>query len=172
MEETPTFIIYGNNDGVKGIPYEPLEELEPTPDLSTEVYLNASIMLPLGYKMDRGKVVSRKRDINGNPIGRKNANPIPDSRRYEVEFDYGEVTELTANVIAEQMYAQCDKNGNDLFLLNYFIDYRKSERAMSLQDKQITVNGRSCKKRSTAGWEVCVICKYHITTWERLADLK
>ena len=107
--------------------------------------------------MVRGEVFSRKRDVDDNPIGRENANPILDSHRYEVEFDDGEVTEITANSIADQMYSQCDKNRNDLLLIDSFIDYRKSDMAMSLQYKQITVNGRACKKRSTAGWEICVI---------------
>ena len=71
--------------------------------------------------MARGKVVSRKRYVYGNLIGRDNANPILDSRRYKVEFDDGEVTELTAKIIAERMYDQCDKNGNDIPSLNTVI---------------------------------------------------
>ena len=126
MEETPTFEIYGNNDSVEGTPDGLPEELEPTPNLSTDLYLNSSIVLPQGKNMARGKVVFWKQDVNGNPIGRKNANPIPNSRQYEVEFDNNEVMELTANFIAERMCAQCDKNGNDMLLLDYFIDYSKS----------------------------------------------
>ena len=38
--------MYGDNDGVEGTPDEPPEELEPTPDLSKDVYLNTSIVLP------------------------------------------------------------------------------------------------------------------------------
>jgi len=171
MEETPVFDKY-EDDEVEGTPDEPLEELEPTPDLSTDVYLNASIVLPRGEKLAQGKVVRRKRDVDGNPIGRENQNPILDTRRYDVEFEDGEETELTANVIAERMYAQCDGNGNDLLLLDSFVDYRKSERAMSLQDQQLTVNGKACMKRSTAGWEICVLWKDESTTWEKLSDLK
>jgi len=80
--------------------------------------------------------------------------------------------ELTANVISERMYAQCDENGNDLFSLDSFVDYQKSERAMSLQDQQITVNGRSCMKHSTAGWEICMLWNDESTSWEKLSDLK
>ena len=99
MKETPKFEMYKNNDGVEGTSDKPSEELEPTPDLSTDVYLNASIVLPQGNNMARGKVVSRKQDVDGKPIGHENANPILDSRWYEVEFDDVEVTKLTANVI-------------------------------------------------------------------------
>ena len=120
MEETPTFEMYGDNYSVEGTPDKPPEELEPTPYLSVDVYLNASIVFPLGEKMSRGGVVSRKLDVDSNLIGRKNSNPILDSSRYEVEFDDGEITELTADVIAERIYAQCYENGNDLLLLDSF----------------------------------------------------
>ena len=122
--------------------------------------------------MARGEVVSQKRDVNGNPIGRENANPIIYSRWYEVEFDNGEVAYLTVNAIAERMYAQCDKDGYDMLLIYSFIDYHKSERSMSLQYQQITVNGRACKKRLTYGWEICGLWKNQSTNWERLDYLK
>jgi len=34
--------------------------------------------------MTRGEVIRRRRDSNGNPIGRRNLNPILDTREYEV----------------------------------------------------------------------------------------
>jgi hypothetical protein len=40
--------------------------------------------------------------------GRANANPMLDTRTYEIEFPDGRSDEYTANVIAENMYAQCD----------------------------------------------------------------
>ena len=64
-----------------------------------------------------------------------------------MEFYNGEVMELTTNVISEQMYAHCEEDGNDILLLNYFVDYRKTERALLLQDKKLTVNGRPWIKR-------------------------
>ena len=39
--------------------------------------------------MARGEVVSRKQDVDGNPIERENDNPILGSHWYEVEFDDG-----------------------------------------------------------------------------------
>ena len=76
---------------------------------------------------------------------------------YEMGFDDGEVTELNNNVLAERMYAQCYENSNGLLLLDSFIGYWKSERVMSLQDQQITVNGIDCRKWWTAGWDICVL---------------
>ena len=125
MVETPTFEIYGGNDGVKGTPDKLPEDLEPTPDLWSDVNLNASIVFPRGDNMDRGEVVSWKQDVDGNSIVRENANPILDSRWYEVEFDDGEVTDLTENIIVERMYDQCDENWNALLLLDSLTDYWK-----------------------------------------------
>ena len=82
--------------------------------------------------MAREEVVSWKRGVNGNPIRSKNANPIFDSCRYKVEFNYDEVAELTPIVISERMYAQCDKNGNNMLLIDSFIDYQQSDQAMFL----------------------------------------
>ncbi len=45
-------------------------------------------------------------------------------------FDGGDVTELTANLIAESMYAQCDPNGNQYVLLDSLQDYRRLDTAL------------------------------------------
>ena len=69
LQETPAFDKY-EYDSVEGTPDEPQEELEPTPDIPMDVYLNSSIILPRGDRIARGKVVRQKRDADGNPIGR------------------------------------------------------------------------------------------------------
>ena len=59
-----------------------------------------------------------------------------------------------------------------MLLLNYFVDYRKTERMISLQDQKLTANGKPCIKRLTDGCEICVLWKDEITTWENMSDLK
>jgi hypothetical protein len=44
--------------------------------------------------------------------GKASANPILYTRTYNVEFADGRSEEYAANVIAENMYAQCDEEGN------------------------------------------------------------
>ena len=66
--------------------------------------MNAKILLLRGDKMARGQVVCRKSDANGNPIGRSIQNLILDTCHYEKKFPEGEMTELTATIIAESMY--------------------------------------------------------------------
>ena len=68
-------------------------------------------------------------------MGKANSNPILDIRTYNVEFEDGDVTEFTANVIAENMYAQCDAEGNQYVLLDKIVDYRKDGHVVKAQDQ-------------------------------------
>ena len=88
-------------------------------------------MLPRGGTFLRGRVTERKCDHKGNVIGRSNANPILDTREYEVKFEDGDVTELTANVIAESMYTMCDENGGHILLFDAIVDHRKNDNEMT-----------------------------------------
>jgi hypothetical protein len=113
----------------------------PTPSLGVDVelptpeagdnYVNASLMLPRGNSLARGTVIGQKCDACDNPIGNANANPIMDSRVYHVEFDDGDVCELTANVIAKSMYASCDADGNEYILFDSFVDYKSNLKAVT-----------------------------------------
>jgi hypothetical protein len=52
-------------------------------------YLTAEVLLPNMGQMAKAKLVGRKRDADGNLIGLRNANPLLDTRQYEVEFADG-----------------------------------------------------------------------------------
>ena len=105
--------------------------------------------------MARGHVVARSRDANGNVMGRSHTIPILDTRMYQVEFAGGEVTELTANVIAESMYAQCDSEGNEYLLIDVLVDYQKNNKAISLSDQQTIALGKPVYCKTTSGWKIC-----------------
>ncbi len=83
--------------------------------------------------MARGRVTEKTRCLDGNPKGVANANPILDTREYIVTFDDGDATELTATLIAESKYAQCDPDGNQYVLLDSIIDYRHLIRQQNYQ---------------------------------------
>ena len=57
-------------------------------------------MIYHGDTVAQGSVRLRKRNVEGNTIGRANINPILDTRTYEVEFKYGSMITYSANVIA------------------------------------------------------------------------
>jgi hypothetical protein len=96
-------------------------DTEVTPETGDN-YLSTELMLPKGGVLVKGRT-ARKPDRDGNPVGRANDNPILDTRLYIIEFDDGDQTELTANMIAESLYSQCDLNGNQYVLLEEIVDH-------------------------------------------------
>ena len=59
---------------------------------------------------------------DGNAMGRAHQNPILDTRQCVVEWEDGQQTELSANIIAQSMYAQCDPEGNHYVLFDSIVD--------------------------------------------------
>ena len=81
-----------------------------------------------------GRVVRRIRNDDGTIQGTRNDNPIFDIRVYEVVFPDGEVSEYSANVIAVNMWAQCDLDGNQQLLMDAIIDHRIDDGAIKPVD--------------------------------------
>ena len=100
------------------------------------------------------------------------ANPILDTRTYEVEFPDGQTAKYSANIIAENMYAQCDAEGNQYLLLKEIVDWKKSSSATAPADMYVTRGSNRHFCKTTKGWHLCVEWKDGTTSWERLADLK
>jgi hypothetical protein len=130
-------------------------------------------MLPRNGQDVLGQVVSRKRDQDGNPVGRANANPIMDTRIYQVVFPDGDTAEYSANVIAECLYSQVDNKGNQYLLMDSIIDHKKTKDAVDESDIfQISHNGNIHPRHTTKGWKFCILWKDGLTSWEALKDLK
>jgi hypothetical protein len=104
--------------------------------------------------------------------GRASQNPILDTRTYRVEFPDGAEAEYSANAIAENMWAQCDAEGNQTMLMDSIVDHSTDGHAVKKADQFIVVNGRNHKRKTTKGWMLCVQWKDGTTTWERLSELK
>ena len=122
---------------------------------------------------DRGHMVARNRDHEGNPIGRANYNTILDSHQYEVDFHDSDASDMTSNAIAEEIYAQCDPEGNQYLLLDSLIYFRSSESALSLADQNIVdVCDRQSICKTAKGCQICCQWKDGSTSWESLTNLK
>jgi hypothetical protein len=116
---TPDFDHYNNDHDLD----HDHGDLEMTPEMGDN-YLNAEISVPRGGTLMKGRVTSWKRDKDGNPVGLANANRVLDMRKYTFTFDDGDETVMSANLIAEAMYAQCDPDGNQYVLLDSIIDHK------------------------------------------------
>ena len=124
-----------------------------------------------GNDIVSGTVKSRVKNFEGQPNG-KAAKNLMDTRVYNVEFSDGENAELGANIIAECMYAQCDIEGNQYRPLDHIVDHRKDNNAVCKDYKDVTVNGKIYKQKTTRGWKLCIEWKDKSTAWERLSDMK
>lgn len=161
--------------------YLPIEPDAEKPDLddydeeTLDSLLSAEVLLPKGDFQFIAKVVKRKRDDDGNPVGRAHSNPILDTRVYEVEFPDGSIKDYAANVLAEALYAQVDETGNRFLLLKDIIDHEKDSTALSQNEAEvINLNGsrNPAIKFTTKGWKFCCQWTDGSTSWEPLRNLK
>ena len=101
------------------------------------------------------RVTKRLRNANGLPIGVANDNPILDTRMYKVEYPDGFKSSLSANVIAQNMFAQVDDEGNRHVLFDAIIDHRVDGTEVKTMDAFIVKkSGHKRRRETTKGWEM------------------
>jgi hypothetical protein len=100
-------------------------------------YILAEVMIPKGDNLVTAKVLGRKHDHDGNPIGIGHSNPLLDTRIYKVQFPDGHTEEYAANAIAENIYSQVDEEGNQYLLLKETTDHSRDGSAIVIDDKWI-----------------------------------
>jgi hypothetical protein len=143
-----------------------------TPEAFDE-YLMAEVLLPNMGTIAKAKVTGRKRDVDGNPIGKRHSNPMLDTREYEVEFPDGATDVFTANIIAENLYAQVDDEGNSYSILSEIVDHKKDGSAVSKDDAFVTTKaGAQRRRRTTKGWKLLITWKDGSSSWVPLKDIK
>ena len=122
-------------------------------------------MISRGDTVAQGSVRHRKRNVEGNIIGRSNINLILDTQTYEVEFEDRSMSTYFANVIVESIYAQCNEEGQTYFLLVSILDQKTDGHALSVADQDVVVYGQSSTRKTTKGWHLCVQWKNGTTIW-------
>ena len=71
------------------------------------------------------------------------------------------------------MYAQCDPDGNQYFMFDSIVDFRRITTALCYDDhKVLKADGRSFMRRNNAGWQLCIQWKDGSTSWDKLSNLK
>ena len=113
------------------------------------------------------------KDNQGQPIRIASDNPILDTRMYEVEYQDGHTAALAANLIAENIFAQVDEEGNRSVLFDEIVDVRIDGTQVLQQDAFLTTSsGTQRRVITTKGWEVNLKWKDGSTTWNKLKDIK
>jgi hypothetical protein len=95
-----------------------------------------------------------------------------DTSTCEIEFPDGHSDEYTANVIAENMYDQCDIEGRHYNLMEGIVDHNTYVHAVKPDVMYINHGSNNQLSKTTKGWHLCVEWKDGTTSWERLSDLK
>ena len=135
--------------------------------------LSAEVIFPRGDGSQHiGKIVERKRNADGNFIGRRHDNPICDTREYVVRYPDGSEDTMTYAKVVKHLYSQVDNEGNQLHIYHGIVGHRKSGRAIDKSDQWFVKNGRKYKHRRTAGWDLEVEWKDGTSSWLPLSTLK
>jgi hypothetical protein len=152
--DTPTYVMYEDED--KGV-YSQVPDFVEVSHNTYDCYVGAELELSIGDKVMSGKVKQRKRELDCCRKGTEHPNPILDTRTYEVEFLDGQIPEYSVNVIAENMYTQCNTEGNQYLLLNESTDWRKDDStAVTCDDMYVySHNNNQHYQNTTKGWKLC-----------------
>jgi hypothetical protein len=131
---TPTFDSYEDDEVPPSkMPY--IDDVKKESDVDTyDQYVGAHVRVPVGDEIKTGRVTRRNHELDGTVRGRENANPMLDTRNYEIQFPDGRTDEYTANVIAENMFAQCDIEGRQFNLMEGIIDHKTDGQAVAPAD--------------------------------------
>jgi hypothetical protein len=151
------------------------EDVTKSVEVGSDQYLGMELALPRGDdgQMMHARVTKRLKDNEGIPVGKANDNPLLDSRKYEIEYADGNIEELTANIIAENLIAQVDEEGRRQMMLDEIIDHRVNEDAIpKSQGTYVNPYGVRRQKQTTRGWEVLIQWKDGSTDWIALKDFK
>jgi hypothetical protein len=153
---TPTYDYYEDDEiSPSKMPY--IDDIKEEHDVDTyDQYVGAHARVPIGDEIRSGKVVRSKRELDGTVRGRANANSMLDTRTYEIEFPDGRSDEYTANVIAENMYAQCDIEGRQYNLMEGIIDHKTDGHAIEPADMYIKHSSNRKVRKTTKDWHLCV----------------
>ena len=112
-------------------------------------------------------------DANSLPIGNASSDPILDMCMYEVEYADGEKSALSANLIAKNMFAQINEEGNFHVLMDKITDHRFDEAEVKIQDALVTTNsGTKRRRQTTQGVCICIKWRDGNTIWVALKDIK
>jgi hypothetical protein len=87
-----------------------------------------------------------------------------DTMTYEIDSPDGRSDECTANVIADNMYAQCDIEGRQYNIMEGIVDHKTDGHAVEPADMYIKRRSNTNVRKTTKGWNLCVEWKYGTTS--------
>ena len=98
-------------------------EIPDTDDDAYDVLVNTEVILPHQDKQHHAVVIGRHQRKDGTRIGNRDENPMLNTAVYDVRFPDGAVKQYSANIIAENLYAQVDMDGHASLVLESIVDH-------------------------------------------------
>jgi hypothetical protein len=121
--------------------------------------------VPIDDKIRTGKVNGRKCEVYGTLAGTANSNHMLDTRKYVVDLPDVRSDEYTVNIIAQNMYAQCDEEDNHLNLMDGIVGQKNDGHPVTPADMYIKHGSNKQVRKTTIGWHLCVEWKDGTTSW-------
>lgn len=121
------------------------------------------------------RFTKRLKSADGTPIGIAHANPILDTRLYEVKYHNGHWAALEANTIAQNLFVQVDQDGHRLLWFDEIIGHWNNGSQIQEgegEDCTLSSNGVKQQVETTRGWEINLKWKDGSTTWNAMKDVK
>jgi hypothetical protein len=127
--------------------------------------------MPTGGEFVQSKAIKWKHNADNSLMGKRNTNPILDTRKYDVQFPDGSIGTFAANIIAENLYSQVDPEGRSHTIFRDSTNHRCSDK-VTVNHTYVNNNGEIVPHMTTAGWEMEVQWADGSTDWLPLKDLK
>ena len=141
------------------------------PIIDQQIY--TELNLPQGRQLRKAKVVGQTTDKNGKVTGSYDTNPFLNTLTCDIEFPDGEIREYSANVIAENIYAQVDDEGHSVQILDAIVNCRKDSSAFEKADMRVHTKSGQCRLRQiTSRWSLLILQKNGEKEWMPLNKMK
>ena len=142
---------------------------QPVKDLLVGMELN----MPQVDEMRRAKVLRKSTNSQGETVGEHDANPLISTLSYDIQFNDGEIQQVGANIIAQNLYSQIDGFGNAFTMLEGILDHDVDGTQVTRDDSFVTTpSGAKRRRKSTQGWSLKVLWNDGSKAWVPLAILK
>jgi hypothetical protein len=96
----------------------------------------------------RATVIRRKTDHLGNPLGMAHANPLLNTREYEVQLEDGTYDSYFTNTIAENLFSQCDSGGREFNTVRDIIGHKTDGHAIAREDGYYMIGNHQQPKQN------------------------
>lgn len=115
------------------------------------------------------KVTKRARDNEGKEIGKMNTNPLLDTREYDCVLEDGYIYGYHANLIAKNVFAQCDDEDERHVVLHKITNHVRDKTAIEVASRSILTRNRICiPKTTTKGWKLLCQWRDGLSSWMAL----